>query len=123
MLSTSSNGGLYDNEECERLLNIKIKVVSRVRKDLKSYEAEADKQLLSIRALEAEKGGNEDPDLQFKIKKAYESFDETKRMIPECRQRLTAAMVDLEKFIEDFSSVLGEARVGEVKTNILNQCK
>lgn len=114
MLATTRDNA----EECERLLGIKVKVVNRVGKDLKSYEAEANKQLASIKALEAQ-NPEEDPDLDFKIKKSYQSYDETKRMIPECQQRLTAAKVDLEKFIEDFASVLGEERVRQVRQDVL----
>lgn len=97
---------IISSDELARLLSIKMSVVKRIKKDLQSYEKEAEQQLKLIHGI---------IDDESMLKKQYQVYDETKRMLPECQQRLNVAVDDLAKFIDDNLSSLDEKKVVEAK--------
>jgi hypothetical protein len=98
---------VHSNENLSRLLSIKLNVFKRTLKDLESYEREAEQQLKHIQSM--------DQSDEAGVKKQYQVYDETKRMLPECQQRLVSVRTDLEKFIADYSDKLDHCLTNEAR--------
>lgn len=84
-------------EDLNRLLSIKVNVAKRIAKDLGSYQKEAESLKQTIAGFEPVEGGEQEARKQQLLR----SYDETVRMLPECRQRLDAAKADLSKFLSN----------------------
>jgi hypothetical protein len=100
-----------------RLLAIKLNVLKRITADIASYHREASSTMSMIKALDTQPPGE---DTECKRRQYLQSFDETSRMIPECRQRLAAARDDLERFLSTFGQDLGVDKVNEANDIMLN---
>lgn len=97
-------------EDLNRLLSIKVNVAKRIAKDLASYQKEAESLKQTIAGIPDESGEQEARKQQL-----LRSYDETVRMMPECRQRLEAAKADLIKFVNNCSEPLDAAISAEAK--------
>ncbi|KAJ3083125.1 tubulin binding cofactor A [Rhizoclosmatium globosum] len=90
-----------------RTLKIKTGVVTRLVKELGSYEKEAVKQQERIDKLVA---ANED---DHTVRKQKEVLEETTTMIPDCKNRLLAAKDDLQKLVADILASSADAAESE----------
>ncbi|KAH9441335.1 hypothetical protein MJO28_015666 [Puccinia striiformis f. sp. tritici] len=77
-----------------RPLKIKTGVVERLIKEEDSYKNEYDNQLKRI-----EKIKHETPDDEWNIRKQKEVLDETVKMIPDVKQRLSKAVEELNDLV------------------------
>ena len=103
------------NEDHNRLLTIKLNAAKRIAKDLQSYQREAGTLKHQIDAIPLESGEE-----QVLLRKQYvRSYDETVRMLPECRQRLEANKADIKKFISECSLSVNAELIAEAH-NLLN---
>ncbi|KAF1984374.1 tubulin binding cofactor A [Aulographum hederae CBS 113979] len=82
--------------------------VARLVKEEKSYHKELSQQEASIKKLEQ---GGGDENAEFQLKQERQGLEETKKVLPEVRQRIKDALAKLE---EELVTAGGEADTAEV---------
>mmetsp|Transcript_23771 Transcript_23771/g.61012 ORF Transcript_23771/g.61012 Transcript_23771/m.61012 type:complete len:112 (+) Transcript_23771:186-521(+) len=93
-----------------RQLKIKTGSVKRLRKELTMYEKEHEKELARVDKMKADDADPHD------LKHAENVLSEAAMMLPDCRQRLEAALGDLVAFVEEIGDSLKEDECEELKT-------
>eukprot|EP00894_Picocystis_sp_ML_P001984 jgi/Pico_ML_1/52501/g3198.t2 len=79
--------------EVIRMVKIKTGTVKRLHKDLNLYKKEFEDQQKKVDRMKEE--GCDEHD----IKQQVQVLNETVTMIPDCRQRLEAALIDLKSYL------------------------
>ena len=91
-----------------RQLRIKTGIVSRISKDISSYQVEADIQQQRLDRMKME-GQDE-----YDILKMGQVVQESLMMVPHCVKKLVTARADLESLLETLSDVtVGDLEAGE----------
>ena len=91
-----------------RQLRIKTGIVSRISKDISSYQVEADIQQQRLDRMKME-GQDE-----YDILKMGQVVQESLMMVPHCVKKLVTARADLESLLETLSDVtIGDLEAGE----------
>ena len=91
-----------------RQLRIKTGIVSRISKDISSYQVEADIQQQRLDRMKME-GQDE-----YDILKMGQVVQESLMMVPHCVKKLVTARADLESLLESLSDVtVGDLEAGE----------
>ena len=105
MITTASN---KTDRTTLRQLRIKTGIVSRISKDISSYQVEADIQQQRLDRMKME-GQDE-----YDILKMGQVVQESLMMVPHCVKKLVTARADLESLLETLSDVtVGDLEAGE----------